>query len=95
VASPAPASVSPTAVTRIGGSPPRFTPPAGVELPPAITTKLCIDLAGKVTIAEMVTSLDAGIAAQILEALHTWQYEPYRVGGVAQPACFTVTFRAK
>ena len=88
-------SVPTTAVNRIAGPPPRITPPANVELPPSITAKLCIDLTGHVTVAEMITALDPALAAQIVGTLHGWQYEPYKAGGVARAACFPVTFRVK
>ncbi|HEY0484056.1 MAG TPA: protein kinase [Kofleriaceae bacterium] len=91
----APMSVPGTAVTKIAGAPPRFTPPANVELPQAINTRLCIDDGGHVTAAEVLTPLDAASTQQILAALRAWQYEPYRGRGAAQPVCFPVTFRAK
>jgi hypothetical protein len=94
-AAPPPLSVPGTAVTKIAGAPPRFTPPANVELPQAINTRLCIDDAGHVTVAEVLTPLDAASTQQILAALRAWQYEPYHGRGAAQPVCFPVTFRAK
>jgi hypothetical protein len=88
-----PVMVPAGAVKRLAGAPPRITPPAGVALPAAITAKLCIDDAGRVSTAELVTSLDAGLAAQITGALRGWRYAPYKAGGTAQAACFRVAFR--
>jgi hypothetical protein len=58
-----------------------------------ITAKLCIDDAGHVTTADVVTPIDANLAAQITGALRDWQYAPYQAGGAAQPVCFQVAFR--
>jgi hypothetical protein len=64
-----------------------------VELPPAITAKLCIDDAGHVSNAEIITPLDPATAAEIVDTLRTWRYTPYTSEGVARPACFPMTFR--
>jgi hypothetical protein len=92
-AAAAPITIPASAVKRIAGARPRIAPPAGAVLPATITAKLCIDDAGRITTAEVVTPLDADLAAQITGALRAWQYAPYQVGGAAQPVCFQVAFR--
>lgn len=87
--------MSPAAVTRISGRSPSPTKIRGVELPSAISAKLCIDEAGQVTSPEVLTELPAATAAEIADALRSWRYTPYKVDGVARAACFIVTFRAR
>jgi len=90
-----PASVSPTAVTRISGRSPSPTRIRGVEIPSAISAKLCIDEAGQVTSSEVLTELPVAAAAEIATALRSWRYTPYKVDGVARAACFITTFRTR
>jgi serine/threonine protein kinase len=100
--SPRPASTPVTAtpitvpssdVQRISGAALRVAPSTGTSLPAMITAKLCIDEAGRVTSAEVVTPIDADLAAQITGALRAWLYAPYQAAGVAQPVCFQIAFR--
>jgi serine/threonine protein kinase len=90
-----PVSVSPAAVTQISGRLPNPTKIRGVELPSAISAKLCIDEAGQVTSSEVLTELPATTAAEIVAALRSWRYTPYKVDGVARAACFIMTFRTR
>jgi len=92
---PTPPTVSSTAVARIAGVPPSISRLGPSELPPEISAKLCIDDAGHVTTAGTVTQLPADVGAEIVGALRTWQYAPYRVDGIARAACFVVSFRVK
>jgi hypothetical protein len=86
-----PITVPASAVKRIAGARPRI--PTDAALPANITVKLCIDDVGRVTSAEMVTPINAELAAQITGALRAWLYAPYQAGGAAQPVCFQVAFR--
>ena len=93
--STAPQTVPTSAVNRISGELPRLTGADTAALPAEITAKLCIDDTGRVTGAGMTTPLDPALGIQIIAMLRTWQYAPYQAGGVAQPACFAVTFRPR
>jgi hypothetical protein len=90
-----PESVSPMAVTRISGGSPRRAKLRGMDLPPSISAKLCIDEAGRVTSPEVLTQLPAPAAVEIADALRSWRYTPYKVDGVARAACFVVPVRVK
>ncbi len=86
--------IAETAATRIAGSPPHITAPAGAEFPAEIAAKLCIDTAGRVITAEVTPpQLDADVARQVVAALKAWQYAPYTVDGTPRPACFPVVVR--
>lgn len=91
----APRIVPPSAVKRLSGEPPSITKYRNVELPASLAAKVCIDIDGKVTSAEMVTKVSSRVAAQLTEDLRTWRYAPYKQGGAAIPVCFVVSFRVK
>jgi hypothetical protein len=88
-----PASVSPTAVSKLSGRPPRITKLGGAALPSTISAKICIDEAGQVTASTVLTELPARAATEIADALRTWRYAPYKVHGVARAACFVDSVR--
>jgi uncharacterized caspase-like protein len=84
-----------SSVTKISGSNPSITTLGAADLPPSIMATLCIDETGHVTSSKLVSQLPAEASAEINKVLRIWQYEPYRVDGIAQAVCFPVTFRAK
>jgi hypothetical protein len=84
-----------TAVSKLSGAPPSITKLGPAELPPEISAKLCIDEAGHVTSSGTLTTLPPQAGAEIVSALRTWQYTPYRVDGAARAACFVISFRVK
>ncbi|HEU4734033.1 MAG TPA: PEGA domain-containing protein, partial [Kofleriaceae bacterium] len=86
----APLIVPPSAVSRVSGTPPTITKPRATDLPVPLSAKLCIDETGHVTSAEIVEKIPAAAAAEILGALHTWLYTPYRAGGITRAVCFVV-----
>jgi cysteine-rich repeat protein len=57
------------------------------------TIKLCLGTDGGVARADMLISTKyADYDAALLRAVHGWRYQPYRLNGVAVPACSTVRF---
>jgi hypothetical protein len=103
VTPPAPASwhgpqpiVPPNAVTRLSGDTPSFTAFRGTELPAVVNAKVCIDLAGQVTSADVMTKIDHRAASDIAQALRAWVYAPYKTrAGAASGACFVVPMRTR
>jgi hypothetical protein len=93
----APVNVSASAVSKLSGRPPNITQGKYDEdLPAVIVAKVCIDTSGHVMSAGVVTKkLDSGMIQEITGALTSWQYAPYKKGGVATPACFFVSFRTR
>jgi serine/threonine protein kinase len=90
-----PKIVPPTAVKKLSGDVPSISKFRNMELPPSLAAKVCIDETGKVSFAEMVTKLDRRVATELTDTLRSWRYATYVQNGVAIPACFVVTFRAK
>ena len=43
----------------------------------------------------MLTKLERHTIADLSDALKTWRYTPYKLAGVATPACFAVSFKVK
>jgi serine/threonine protein kinase len=84
-----------TAVSKLSGAPPSITKLSPADLPSEISARLCIDETGHVTSAGMLTMLPPAAGAEIVSALRTWQYTPYRVDGAARAACFGISFRVK
>jgi hypothetical protein len=80
--------VSPTAVHRISGEPPK-------DLRFAVAAQLCIDPAGAVTSVQVGVDVDARVAAEVVAKLAGWRYEPFRLGGAAIDVCFQTTLRPK
>ncbi|HSD85912.1 MAG TPA: protein kinase [Kofleriaceae bacterium] len=93
--SASPPIVPPTAIQRVSGEAPSIEKFKNVELPAALSAKVCIDEAGKVTAVTMVNKLDRRVAGDLEEALHAWKYAPYHANGMAIPACFIVVFKLK
>jgi eukaryotic-like serine/threonine-protein kinase len=90
-----PVSVAPSAVTKLSGPTPNVTKFSDTELPERISAKLCIDAAGRVNTAELLTPVASDPASEILGALRAWRYAPYKLDGTAHPACFAVAFHVK
>jgi hypothetical protein len=90
-----PKIVPPSAVKKVSGDTPSIEKFKTTDMPSALAAKVCIDEAGKVTFAEMVTKVDRRVATDLTEQLHRWRYAAFVENGVAIPACFVVTFRAK
>jgi hypothetical protein len=90
-----PVVVLPNQVSRVSGVLPEIAALKGSEVPDVISTKLCIDVAGKVTSATVLTKLDHAAATQLSTALGKWVYTPYAQNGAAVPACFVLTLRVK
>jgi hypothetical protein len=90
-----PVVVLPNQVSRVSGVLPEIAALKGSEVPDVISTKLCIDLSGKVTSATVLTRLDHEAATQLSSALGKWVYTPYVQNGAAVPACFVLTLRVK
>ncbi|HTR56424.1 MAG TPA: PEGA domain-containing protein, partial [Kofleriaceae bacterium] len=89
-----PVLVAPTAVTKVSGDPPHLEV-SSTDLPAVAVAKLCIDPTGAVTSATVLTKLPRNAGTDLALALHGWRYAPYKQGGTAVPACFTVSFRLK
>ena len=90
-----PVSVAPSVVARLSGPTPNVTKFSATELPERISAKLCIDAAGRVNTAELLTPVASDPASEILGALRAWRYAPYKLDGAARAACFAVAFRVK
>ena len=89
-----PVLVAPSAVTKLSGNTPSLVV-KNTDLPPVAVAKLCIDTAGKVTSADMVSKIDQQAASELVDTLRGWRYAPYKQGGLAMAACFTVSFRLR
>jgi hypothetical protein len=76
--------VSPTAVRRISGEPPK-------NLRSAVAAQLCIDPEGAVTHVEVGLDVEPKVAADVKQKLETWRYRPFRRDGAGDPiaVCFT------
>ncbi len=67
-----------------------------LDLPPLIAAKLCIDAAGVVTKADVLSKIaDKRAAADFATALKSWRYAPYKKDGTPMAACFALSFRVK
>ena len=91
----APKIVPPNAVKKLSGGTPSIERFKNDELPSTLAAKVCIDTTGKINFADMVTRVERRVAEDLTEQLRRWRYAPYLQHGVAIPACFVVTFRAK
>ncbi|MGE5184345.1 MAG: protein kinase domain-containing protein [Acidobacteriota bacterium] len=80
-------------VKRVSGDMPNLEKSKYDELPSLIAVKVCIDAGGNVAAAEVLTRVDRRTASELVDAIRTWKYTPYRSGGAAVPACFSVPFR--
>jgi hypothetical protein len=86
-----PVNVPSGAVTKRSGEPPTITTGGLRGVPAQVSAKLCIDVTGRVTSAELLTAVSNGsTAAEILSALRGWRYAPYKLNGTPHAACFSV-----
>jgi TonB family protein len=87
--------------TQLSSVKPRFA--AGAATGPAMlhvddpapdaSVSLCISTTGSVTAARIAKSTgNAARDKQLLAAVRTWRYRPYKPSGTPQPTCSTVTF---
>jgi len=90
-----PVLVAPTAVTRLGGTTPSVAKSKRGAVPPVVSAKVCIDLAGRVSDVEVLTKLERMTVIDLTSSLETWTYAPYKQHGAPVPACFVVSFRVK
>jgi hypothetical protein len=90
-----PITVPPSAVTKVSGNPPQIGKTKNADMPAVVAAKVCIDTAGRVTSADMLTKIERRSAADLVDAIRTWQYAPYKQSGVPTPACFAISFRVK
>ena len=88
-------TVPPSAVTKISGTAPEISQHKHADIPSTVASKVCISHTGRVSSVEVITKLDSRVAADILRALHTWQYAPYKLNGTPTAACFVVSFKLK
>jgi serine/threonine protein kinase len=91
----APVIVPPNVVKKLSGDPPSIEKFTNVELPANVAAKVCIDEAGKVTSADIVTKVPSRVATDLAASLRSWRYAPHKINGAAVSACFVVTFRVK
>ena len=82
---------------KVSGTPPNISKGRyDDDLPASIRSKLCIDTSGHVSSAAMLTkNLSRSASDEILGALKTWVYAPYKTNNVPTPACFAVNLRTK
>ncbi len=90
-----PRIVPPVAVKKLSGEQPSIAKFKNLDLPAVLAAKMCIDTAGKVTSANMMTKLEPRVVADLVDELRDWRYAPYKQSGKAIPVCFVVTFRAR
>jgi serine/threonine protein kinase len=90
-----PLTIPASAIKKLSGAPPGLSRLTPKELPPEISARLCIDETGHVTSAAVLTQLPPEAGAEIVGALRTWLYAPYRMDGAARAACFVIAFRVK
>ncbi|MBA3462882.1 MAG: protein kinase [Deltaproteobacteria bacterium] len=95
VAKAGPVTVPPNTVTKLSGSTPQLGASKNADIPPVIAAKLCIDAAGRVTSADMLTKLQRHTASDFVDAIKTWKYAPYKQAGIETAACFAISFRVK
>lgn len=88
-------TVAPSAVTKLSGTPPEIAKSKTTDMPAVVAAKVCIDTAGAVSSAQMITKTDRSVSSELVAAIESWKYVPYKVGGTAMPACFVVSFRVK
>ena len=82
-------------MTKVAGDPPNIAKLKGVDLPPVIAAKVCIDPSGAVMSADIVSKIDHRAASDLADQLRGWRYSPYKKDGVAMSACFSVAFRVR
>ncbi len=90
-----PVTVPPSAVTRVSGNPPQIGKTKNADMPAVVAAKVCIDTAGKVSSADIITKIERRSAEDLVDAIRTWQYAPYKQSGIPTPACFAISFRVR
>jgi len=90
-----PVTVAPTAVTRLSGGSPSINKGRNSDIPAVIAAKVCIDVAGHVSSADVITKIERHAAADLVDAIKQWQYAPYKRDGKPLSACFVVSLRLK
>ncbi len=90
-----PVTVPPSAVTKLSGNPPEIGKTKNADMPAVVAAKVCIDTAGRVTAADIITKIERRSAADLVDAIRSWQYAPYKQSGVPTPACFAISFRVR
>ncbi|CAN5708700.1 hypothetical protein BH11MYX3_BH11MYX3_31760 [soil metagenome] len=90
-----PITVPPSAVTKLSGTPPEINKSKNFDLPPVVAAKVCIDIGGTVSSAEMLTKIERRAASDLVEAIRSWKYAPYKQSGIPTSACFAISFRVK
>lgn len=90
-----PVTVPPSAVTKVSGNPPQIGKTKNADMPAVVAAKVCIDTAGKVASADIITKIERRSAVDLVDAIRTWQYAPYKQSGVPTPACFAISFRVR
>jgi serine/threonine protein kinase len=90
-----PLMVAPNAVKRVSGETPTLGASKPQNMPPVVSSKVCIDTSGAVTGVEILTKLERHTTSDLAAAIKTWRYAPYKQDGAAAAACFSVNFRVK
>jgi serine/threonine protein kinase len=90
-----PILVAPTAVTRLSGGTPSINKSRSTDMPPVVAAKVCIDLQGRVSSADLITKIERHANEDLVDAIKQWQYAPYKKDGKPVMACFVVSFRVK
>jgi hypothetical protein len=90
-----PALVAPSAVTKLSGETPKLGVAKNVDMPSVVAAKVCIDPSGQVSSAELLTKLERHAVSDLVDAIRTWRYAPYKASGTPVAACFVVTLRVK
>ncbi len=90
-----PITVPPSAVTKLSGTPPEINKSRNADLPPVVAAKVCIDVAGNVASADMLSKIERRAASDLVDAIRTWKYAPYKQSGIPTPACFAISFRVR
>ncbi len=86
-------TVPPTAVTKLAGDLPNIAKLKTADLPAVLPAKVCIDTLGAVSSVDIIPKIDRRTADDLVSALQTWHYTPYKKAGVALSVCFVVTLR--
>ncbi|MCX5742398.1 MAG: serine/threonine protein kinase [Proteobacteria bacterium] len=89
-----PLTVAPNTVTKLSGETPRLATKQ-TDLPAMVSAKVCIDVVGKVTTVDPITRLERHAAADLVDAMRTWRYAPYKHDGAPVAACFVVSFKSR
>jgi len=92
-----PVTITPNQVKRTSGDIGQIktTVRQNESLPSTLAVKICIDAAGKVSSAKVMSKVSSDLAGKVESAVKGFKYSPYKDGGVATPACFAETFKLK